>query len=205
MTHKVAIIGYSGHAYVICDILLSQKVEIIGYCDRDEKVNNPFDLKYLGAESKARIEDDHVFIAIGNNAVRKQIVETLKSRNINYCNAIHDRASISTYAQIGTGNLINNGAIINAMTHIGNHCIINTGAIVEHDCAIDSFVHIGPGAVLAGGVSIGQSTLIGANAVVKEGTNIGQHCTIGAGSVIIQDVDDHCTVVGNPGRIINKR
>ena len=44
----VAIVGYSGHAYVIIDILLSAGRMVIAYCDQEEKTNNPFHLMYLG-------------------------------------------------------------------------------------------------------------------------------------------------------------
>lgn len=50
---------------------------------------------------------------------------------------------------------------------------------------IGNYVFIGPGAKILGNVHIGNYVLIGAN------------------SVVTKDIPDGCTVVGNPGRIIN--
>ena len=40
--------------------------------------------------------------------------------------------------------------------------------------------------------------------MVKQQISIGENVMIGAGTVIIRDVEDNCTIVGNPGRIIKK-
>ena len=57
---------------------------------------------------------------------------------------------------------------------------------------------------MCGGVRIGIGTFIGANATILPGISIGDWVTIGAGSVVIEDVNDHTTVAGNPARIISK-
>ena len=44
----VAIVGYSGHAYVIIDILLNAGRLVTAYCDNEEKEFNPYHLTYLG-------------------------------------------------------------------------------------------------------------------------------------------------------------
>ena len=47
----VAIVGYSGHAYVIIDIFLNAGRLVTAYCDSEEKTLNPYNLNYLGKES----------------------------------------------------------------------------------------------------------------------------------------------------------
>lgn len=49
---------------------------------------------------------------------------------------------------------------------------------------------------------IGNNVEIYANAVVFGGITIGNNVKIGAGAVVNKDVPDNCTVVGNPGRIM---
>lgn len=49
---------------------------------------------------------------------------------------------------------------------------------------------------------LGDDVDIYANAVIFGGIHIGNHVKIGAGAVVNKDVPDHCTVVGNPMRII---
>ncbi len=52
---------------------------------------------------------------------------------------------------------------------------------------------------------IGNNVSIYSGAIVIGGIKIGNNCKIGAGAVVVKDVPDNCTVVGNPGRIINKK
>lgn len=52
---------------------------------------------------------------------------------------------------------------------------------------------------------IGDNVTIGANVTIIGGITIGNNVTIGAGSVVVKDVPDNCIVVGNPGRILQKR
>ncbi len=51
---------------------------------------------------------------------------------------------------------------------------------------------------------IGDNVEIYANAVVFGGITIGNNVKIGAGAVVNRDVEDNCTVVGNPCRIIRQ-
>lgn len=204
---KTIIIGYSGHSYVCIEALLSQGLNIVGYCDSTEKNKNLFSLKYLGNERKLPtniFEESIFFIGIGENTVRKNVFNFLKDKKAEVINAINIKSNISSTVKMGIGNLIVAGATINSFTIIGNGVICNTQSSIDHECSLGDFSHIGPGTVLCGNVSVGECTFVGANAVVKQGITIGNNCLIGAGTVIIKDVPDNTTIVGNPGKIINK-
>ncbi|MEM8527759.1 MAG: acetyltransferase [Bacteroidota bacterium] len=207
MKKGVILIGYSGHAYVVCDIFRSQRVEVIGYCENEEKAFNPFDLKYFGTESSAEglsvIQQYDYFIAIGNNQIRQKIYQKLATQQLQEpTKAIHNNTTISDLAAIENGTMIAPNVTINALAKIGKGVICNTACVIEHECQIGDFVHIAPRAVLAGNVTIGKTSFIGANAVVKQGIKIGENVTVGAGSVILKDIPNDAVVVGNPGKII---
>ena len=53
--------------------------------------------------------------------------------------------------------------------------------------------------------TIGDRVTIGAGAKVLGNITIGSDSNIGAGSVVIDDVPEHSTVVGIPGRITRQR
>lgn len=200
--NKVILIGYSGHAYVVCDILLLSDYIIVGYSDKEEKTVNPFELTYLGKESSVNFtEEMTAFVAIGNNTIRKKVVDDL---SVELINVIHPTAVIASKVDLSTGILISSNTTINTLAKIGNGAIINTGAIIEHECVIGDFAHIAPGAVLAGNVQVGNRSFIGANSAIKEGVIIGNDVIVGVGSVILNDVPDGVTIVGNPGRIIKE-
>lgn len=52
--------------------------------------------------------------------------------------------------------------------------------------------------------TIGNHVIVGAGAKVLGGIIIADHVRIGAGSVVISDVPSHSTVVGVPGRIVQR-
>ncbi len=207
MNKEVFLFGYSGHAYVVCDILLSSGFAPSGYLTKEPTKTNPYGLVYAGFEedhdSLKKLIDKHYFVAIGNNAVRMNIVQNVISV-INHppCNAIAKSSEVSSRTKIGNGVMIGVGSIINAMATIGDGVICNTGSIVEHECVLEDFCHIAPGAILCGNVTIGQGSFIGARSIVKEGITIGRNVIIGAGTVVVRNIEDGRTVVGNPQRII---
>jgi sugar O-acyltransferase (sialic acid O-acetyltransferase NeuD family) len=201
---KLSIIGYSGHSYVCIETALKSGFEIRGYYDIEEKLKNPYQIKYLGFESEIENSDDYIFIAIGDNQLRQIIYEKMNIKN-KFATLIHPKTSISLTSIIDENVFISSGAIINAQVKIGFGCIINSAAVIEHECIIKDFVHIAPGAVLAGNVTIGKRSFIGANATIKQGVIIGDDVIVGAGSVIINDIQSNSIIVGNPGKLIKKQ
>lgn len=201
---NVALIGYSGHALIVADTLLKAGYNIIGYFEKEISKNNPLHLKYLGYEKEFDFLDDLndflCFPAIGDNKIRKNIINYLSEKGLSIATAISPKANISDHVKIDRGTLICQGSCINPMAMIGKGVIINTGAIIEHDCLIGNFSHIAPGAVLAGNVYVGESTFIGANATIKQGITIGNNVIIGAGAVVLKNVTDNETWIGNPAK-----
>ncbi|MGB3183197.1 MAG: acetyltransferase [Cyclobacteriaceae bacterium] len=202
----VAIIGYSGHAYVVCDLLQQTGRTLMGYCEGRETAADPFTLTYLGSERDERtlatILPADLFVAIGNNIARRKVQLYLAGKGGNLTTITHPGATISPTVSPGTGTMAGAGVIVNALAVVGKGVILNTGCIVEHECRVGDFAHIGPGAVLAGNVTVGNAAFIGANAVVKEGLTIGEGAVVGAGTVVIADVPPGVTVAGNPQRKI---
>ncbi|EEL48449.1 hypothetical protein bcere0022_43120 [Bacillus cereus Rock3-44] len=141
-------------------------------------------------------------IAIGNNTVRKRIVEQLELEDESYETIIHPTAVVSESTSIGFGTVIMPKAVINADTVIGSHVIINTAAVIEHDNQIGDFAHISPNATLTGTVCVNEGTQIGAGAIVIPNRKIGRWSIIGAGATVIHDMPSSCTAVGSPARVI---
>jgi len=202
----VAIVGYSGHSYVIIDILLNAGRMVTAYCDSERKDKNPYHLNYLGKESEvlSSLQSFDYFIGVGHNGIRKKIHTQLAEFLGNPINAIHPGAIISASVEMNHGIMISANATINPLVTIGQGVICNTSCSIDHECIIEEFVHIAPGAVLCGNVKIGAGTFVGANAVIKQGVTVGKNVTIGAGTVIIRDIPDNMMVVGNPQRILQK-
>ena len=199
------IYGAGGHAKVIADIAEINQKKILGAVDKNllrKTLLDKYDVALSLSELTIDVEDKFI-VAVGNNLYRKRIVEE-ELANFEFDTLIHPSATISNYAEIGEGTVVMAGTTINVDVQIGNHCIINTNSSIDHDCLICDYVHISPNVSLAGDVMVGEGTHVGIGACVIQGVRIGKNCTIGAGAVIIKDVPDGVTVVGNPGRILNK-
>lgn len=203
---NIALIGYSGHAYVAFEMFFSQGQTVSAYTDIEEKNNNPYSLKWLGDERESSVVEKlkayTYFVSVGENKLRHKISNYLIPLLGKPENALHKTAIISRSINSGYGNMFAAGIIVNAQVKIGNGVICNTGCIIEHECVIDDYAHIAPGAVLCGSVTVGSGSFVGANSVVKEGVKIGSNVIIGAGSVVIKDVANNQRIVGNPQRIL---
>ncbi len=197
---NIAIIGYSGHSYVVIDIFESQKKNVVVYCEQNEKPNNPYHLAYLGSERETQVietlKNYDYFVAIGENNIRKRVSEYLEQFIGRPINAIHSSAVISSKSEIEDGVMVGAKSVINSLAKIGKGTICNTSCVIEHECKIGDFCHIAPSAVLCGNVEVGENSFVGANAVVKQGIKIGKNVVIGAGSVITKNIPDDAKVVG---------
>jgi acetyltransferase EpsM len=206
LENKTAIIGYSGHAYVVAESYLSHSNSLEYYSNLIKLDNNPFNLAYLGCETDPNFKGWDMRLAyilgIGDNKLRYKVAQLLLSKSQIIKSVIDPNSIISKSTNIGVGVFASKGVLVNAFSKIGDFTILNTGCIIEHECEISKAVHIAPGAVLAGNVKIGKRSFIGANSVIKQGVEIGDDVIIGAGSVIINNISSNTIIVGNPGRII---
>jgi len=199
MENDYYLYGASGHCKVIIDILKSNDLIVNAIIDDNPKSPELLNIPVIHSQNMEDFYSKKIIISIGNNQIRKNIVNRIPSQ---FYKAIHKKAIVSENSTVGEGTVVMAGAIINADAKIGRHCIINSGAIIEHDCMIEDFVHVSPNAALAGDVQIGEGTQIGIGASIIQGIKIGKWAVIGAGSIIIRDVPDFSVVVGNPGKII---
>jgi UDP-3-O-[3-hydroxymyristoyl] glucosamine N-acyltransferase len=75
---------------------------------------------------------------------------------------------------------------------------------IAHNCQIKRRTIITAGVVVAGGVTVGEAAWIACNATILNGLTIGDRAFIGLGAVVIRDIPPRTTVVGNPGRPLDR-
>lgn len=203
MYNQVIIIGASGHAKVIADIVIKSGDKLLGFLDDGE--NLPSELLGYPILGKVcsickYINTANFIIGIGSNIIRKSLAE--KFYDVKWYIAIHPSAQLGLDIIIGEGTAIMANVVINTSAKVGKHCIINTGSIIEHDNIIEDYVHISPQASLGGTVTIGELTHIGIGATIKNNISICGGCIIGAGAVVVKNIDIRGTYVGVPARNI---
>src|SRR5690606_22795096 len=134
---NILIIGASGHAKVIVDIIERQnQYRIQGFLDTyKQKGERLFNYPILGTENDLnniaeKYEVYGCFIAIGDNYTRKIMARKIKALNseIKFINAIHPSAIIGKKVRLGHGIAIMPGVIINSDSKIENFCILNTNS-----------------------------------------------------------------------------
>lgn len=102
--NKNAIIGYSGHAYVVIDTIESLGSVVYGYFDKIEKDNNPYHLEYLGDENDPKsleiLKSCHWFVAIGDNRIRQKVTESVLEKVVNEPMSLFHKNSVKVIAQV---------------------------------------------------------------------------------------------------------
>ncbi|MFD1348012.1 acetyltransferase [Oceanobacillus caeni] len=205
MSNKLLIIGASGHGKVIADIALKMdKWQEIAFLDDDQNLNTIMGLEVIGVSDMAYkvINKYDIFVGIGNNTIRKKILEKLESLGANIPILIHPSAVVGEKVSFGVGTVVMAGSVINCCTSIGKGCVINTGSTIDHDNKIGDFIHISPGAHLAGTVTVGQGTWLGISSVISNNISIASNCQIGAGAVVVKDITESGIYIGVPARRI---
>ncbi|UOY92709.1 acetyltransferase [Ectobacillus sp. JY-23] len=207
---KLVLIGAGGHSKVIRDVAHNAEHTIVACLDDRYKDLYFTSGMYFGPIAAVQAvllvhPDAKLVIAIGDNGMRKTIMQKLMLPSSSYATIVHQKAVISPSAKIGHGTVIMPGAVINADAVVGEHTIINTRVVIEHDNVVEDFAHISPGAVLAGGVCIKQGVHIGANATVLPNVLVGEWTTIGAGAVVVTNMPSYVIAVGVPATVIKTK
>lgn len=206
---NIVLIGDSGHAKVVQDCVQTMKgYRIIAALDDKYQEKHFADgmikgslaiLNQIILEYSAKI-----FIAIGDNKIRKKIVDNYDLKTEDFISIVHNTSVISNNALIGVGTVVMPGAVVNANAKIGNYVIVNSNSVVEHDCIIEQYAHISPGSIVTGGVSIGEGTHVGAGTTIIPLQSVGDWSVIGAGSVVVTSIGDRVTAVGTPAKVIKR-
>ncbi len=214
MKEKIVIIGASGHARVIIDIVEQEgKYELVGLLDRDRlKGEEVLGYQILGKEADLpQIKEEYgitgALIAIGDNFVRSRVAERLKGLvpELKFVKAIHPSASLAKGVTIGEGSVVMAGVCINSSSSVGRFCILNTRSSLDHDSVVGDFGSLAPGVTTGGNCQIGDFAAIGIGATLIHGVKVGEHAVVGAASLVMKDIPSFSVAYGVPATFIRTR
>jgi sugar O-acyltransferase (sialic acid O-acetyltransferase NeuD family) len=211
---NIVLIGSSGHAKVIIDIVQQEgKYNITGLLDRFRDVGE----KTIGYPVLGQEEDlpelmkahalEGAIVAIGDNYVRSKVAARIKELcpDLPFVSAIHPSASIATEVSLGDGTVVMAGVSINPCCSIGRFCILNTNSSLDHDSVMEDFASLAPGATTGGNCRIGQYSAISIGAVLSNGIHIGEQTVIGSGSLVTKSIESFVVAYGSPAKAIRNR
>lgn len=164
MSNKIVIIGAGGHAKVVCDAIMSKnEYTIYGFVDVILPVGTTVINNYKVIAHEDNISDlisqvDFFIVAVGNNAVRKKIFNSIKEI-LKPATIIHSSAVIGSDVLIGEGTVVLANVVINASSKIGENAIINARSIIDHDCVIGNDVHLSIGTMVGSHSNINNEYL----------------------------------------------
>src|SRR5690554_1183784 len=207
MKDKAIIVGAGTYGQVYAEYL-KEKYEILGFIDDDTNLHNTEinGIKVLGNFNYLIVnlhKETNVFIPIGNNKVRVDLLNKVIASGFKTPNFIHKNTWIHSSVKIGKCVYILPGTQIMPLTEIKDFVLISMGVNIAHHTTIEQGCFLSQGSNIGASIKFKENVFCGIGSTVMTGVNtVGKGSLIGAGAVIIKDVPDGATVVGNPGRII---
>ncbi|NQZ26996.1 MAG: acetyltransferase [Colwellia sp.] len=210
MNNGVLLIGSGGHASVLLDMLIEQKINVLGYVSPLLAVNEKLFSGFRWFQSdedilqfdKATIKLVNGIGSLPGNTLRADFYNNYKNLGYSFATLVSIDAVVSRHTILGEGVQVMCGVIIQTGTSVGYNSIVNTGSILDHDCSIGSNNHIAPGVTLSGQVTSKANVHFGTGSSVIQSINVNENVIIGAGATITKDVDKN--TICYPARIFKK-
>lgn len=195
---KIVIVGASGFGREIAWVIervnqVRPQWEIAGFCDDDPStaVKVAATAPFLGsvAEVVSHPEGRCYICAIGNNLIRKRLMEQFAAAGWEAVTITDPTAVVASKVEIGVGSYVGVHSVVSTGAQLGQGCIVNHNATVGHDVIAADYVQICPGVSVSGGCDLGEGALLGSNSCTIPGKKMGAWSTLGAGSVLLSELE----------------
>ena len=204
MAEPIFLCGAGGHARSVYEVIARQGLyEVVAVLD-DGATGDFRGVPIRGGrdslESLASAGPTRGVVAIGNNAVRRELTGLAASAGLSFVAIVDPVAVVARGIDVGEGTVVMPGVVVNVGTTVGNHVILNTACTVDHDCTIADYAHLSPGVHVSGECVVGACAHLGIGSTVNQQVTIGEGAVVGAGAAVTKDVSGGAVVVGVPAR-----
>jgi sugar O-acyltransferase (sialic acid O-acetyltransferase NeuD family) len=157
----------------------------------------------LGAVDDGRaLRSAQMACAVGNPAIRRQVVERLDALGVRWGTIVHPTACVGVGSSLGEGCILCARSMLTVDVRAGRHVHLNCTAGAGHDARIGDFCTLSAHVDVCGHAVVEEGVLLGSHATVLPGIRVGAWARVGAGSVAIRDVPPETTVLGVPAKEI---
>lgn len=165
---NLLILGAGGHGRVCREVAESMatfdKIDFLD--DKAEGTINSGRIIGKFADYEKFLSDyPAIFIGIGNNKVRLELIEKLQSAGFKLVNLISPTAYVSPSSLIEAGAIIEPHAVVNTGAKVGSGSIVSIGALIDHDCVIGLSCHVSPGVIVKNSCTVPDCLTIPARTV----------------------------------------
>ena len=158
-------------------------------------------IHFSSCETFAGEEEFAFIIAVGEPSARAFLLNRIKEKGYKLATLIDPSAIVSPTANIMPGCIVNAQSIVSSNATMEKNCYLGFHVIVGHDAHLMENVVVCRMATIGGGSTVGENTFIGLNSSMKEHVDLGRDVIVGMGSMVFREVEDGCTVLGNPARV----
>lgn len=164
--------------------------EVVGFCI-EKSHHSSTELNGLPLVVFEHVEDifhpsvHSLFIAVGQNLVRKRIYSEAKNKLFILPNYISSKSVTWKNLTLGDNCFIGEGTEIQPFVEIGNNSI-HFGSRIGHHCKIGNHTLLSS-PTLGGNVYIGDDSYLGINSTIKQNVRIAERNIIGMNVTIEQD------------------
>ena len=107
------------------------------------------------------------FVAVGDNALRRELIQKLRAVGYQLPVFIHPAAEVCESAQLGAGTVVLPFAFVGANVRTGPGCLLNAGTILDHDAILGAAVHLAPGAIVKAGARVEDLTKVDSGEIIR--------------------------------------
>ena len=207
--NDIYIVGVGNYSIVIAELAEICGFNVKGFlhysCERNGEV-------YFGIPIVASTQEFfqlditgiHFALSQGDNILRVEIADLIRSKGGILPRIIHPTVEISRSAIVEEGVILKRNVTIQSATTIKRDSIICDNTTICHHVNMEKGCFVAGSVVVGAYTNVEEFVFIGQAATLPSGKvkNVGIGATIGAGSVVVRDVVAAEVVAGNPSRTI---
>lgn len=208
---SLLIFGAGGHGSEVLWLInninqVEPRYRVLGFCDDCETLKGGTfcEVPILGRPEDLDpqlAEKPYFFAAVGENRIRKRVVERMEALGWQPVTLIDPSAVVSDSSQIGAGTYVGVASNISPNAQIGRYAIVHNQSSVGHDISMQDFSQVAPGGRLLGHARLEMGAYVGSNAVVYPGKTLGASAVLAACSFALKDIPANSTAMGVPAKL----